>query len=498
MIQNQWGTNWGTGGYGYLSWAVVQQDVVEADVFDSAFGYPGPTNWAASSTGATASASSTVNSSYPVSSVIDGDRKGATWGNGGGWNDGTINVFPDWVQINFAAIHNIAQVVVYTLQDNFPNPSDPTDTMTFSVYGLTAFDVQIWDGSSWITEASVAGNTLVKRTVTFPSVATSAIRIVCNGGLKNYSRIVEIEAYDDGNVALATLGATVSASSTQSSAYPAGSIINGDRKGAAWSNGGGWNDATMSLFPDWIQVNFNGSQTINNVVVYTLQDAIHNPIEPTDSTTFTLYGLTAFDVQTWDGSTWVTQGSVTGNNLVKRRVVFPAVTTTAIRILCNNGLAGYSRIVEVEATLINGAVATASSSYSSAYPVSSIINGDRKGIAWGNGGGWNSATSGSFPDWVQINYNSTRAIGNVSVYTLQDNYSNPIEPTDSTTFSLFGLTAFDVQTWNGTAWVTQGSVVNNNLVKRTVSFSPVSTNAIRIICNNGLNGYSRIVEVEAY
>jgi glucose/arabinose dehydrogenase len=51
------------------------------------------------------------------------------------------------------------------------------------------------------------------------------------------------------------------------------------------------------------------------------------------------------------GSTWidVPGGNVTGNNLVWRRIVFSPVTTDAIRVAVNSALAGYSRIVEVEA-----------------------------------------------------------------------------------------------------------------------------------------------------
>jgi hypothetical protein len=56
-------------------------------------------------------------------------------------------------------------------------------------------------------------------------------------------------------------------------------------------------------------------------------------------------------VQYWNGSTWATvpNGSVTNNNRVVKRVTFPAVTTTRIRVVVNNALANYSRIVELEA-----------------------------------------------------------------------------------------------------------------------------------------------------
>ena len=42
-------------------------------------------------------------------------------------------------------------------------------------------------------------------------------------------------------------------------------------------------------------------------------------------------------------------GSVTGNNLVWRKFTFPAVTTDRVRVVVNASLAGYSRIIEIEA-----------------------------------------------------------------------------------------------------------------------------------------------------
>ena len=80
-------------------------------------------------------------------------------------------------------------------------------------------------------------------------------------------------------------------------------------------------------------------------------------------------------------------------------------------------------------------MATASSQYSSAYPVSAVNNGERKGAVWGSGGGWNDATANAYPDDVQIDFNGSKTIDRVVVYTLQDNYSSPVEPTDVQTFS---------------------------------------------------------------
>ena len=105
-----------------------------------------------------------------------------------------------------------------------------------------------------------------------------------------------------------------------------------------WGNGGGWTDATADAFPDWVQITFNGSKTIDRVVVYTLQDNYTSPVEPTDTLTFSRYGITDFTVQGWNGAAWITLATVTGNNLVKRTVTFTAFTTDRIRVNVTNAL----------------------------------------------------------------------------------------------------------------------------------------------------------------
>src|SRR5205814_8219581 len=94
------------------------------------------------------------------------------------------------------------------------------------------------------------------------------------------------------NVAAAANGATASASSTINAGYAPSGAINGDRKGLAWGNGGGWNDGTAGTYPDALQVDFAGPQTIDEVDVFTVQDAFANPIEPVLGMPFTLFGIT--------------------------------------------------------------------------------------------------------------------------------------------------------------------------------------------------------------
>ena len=107
-----------------------------------------------------------------------------------------------------------------------------------------------------------------------------------------------------------------------------------------------------------VEVTFNGSQTINEIDVFSVQDNYLAPVTPTEAMTFTLYGLTAFDVQYLDGVNWVTVtgGNVSGNNKVWRKLTFAPVTTPKIRIVINDAADHlWSRITEIEAYTVGGA-----------------------------------------------------------------------------------------------------------------------------------------------
>ncbi|MEP6568353.1 MAG: discoidin domain-containing protein [Acidobacteriota bacterium] len=106
--------------------------------------------------------------------------------------------------------------------------------------------------------------------------------------------------------------------------------------------------------PSWLQVKFTKSRMIDEITVVTIQDpGLEKAIDPTDTQTFERFGATAFDVQYWTGTDWQTVpgGSITGNNLVVRKINFPPLTTTMIRVVVN-GVAPpdkVARLVEVEA-----------------------------------------------------------------------------------------------------------------------------------------------------
>jgi len=153
------------------------------------------------------------------------------------------------------------------------------------------------------------------------------------------------------NVALAANGTTASASSTYNGySLAPGGAIDGEHKGSNYLSGGAWHSAS-NTFPQWLEIDFNGSQTVNEVDVFSCQDNYLNPSEPTQAMTFTLYGLSGYEVQYWNGSGWVTVtgGSITGSNQVWRKLSFASITTTKLRVLINASADGWSRIIELEA-----------------------------------------------------------------------------------------------------------------------------------------------------
>ncbi len=304
------------------------------------------------------------------------------------------------------------------------------------------------------------------------------------------------------NVAAAANGATATASTSYDPyGLYASNAINGSRNGA----GSYWNDQTSAVFPDWLQVTFAGTKTIDEIDLYCLQDN-GGTAEPNASMTFTQAGVTSFDVQYWTGAAWMTVpgGSVTGNNKVIRKFTFAPVMTDRIRVVVNASVDMWSRIAEVEAyqapqnvaAAAAGATASASTSYDPyGLYAANAINGSRT-IA---GSYWNDMTQGAFPDWLQINFSGSKTVGEIDLFCVQDD-GGTNQPAEEQMFTQAGVTAFEVQYWSGSQWVTVpgGGVTGNNKVWRRFTFTPVTTDKIRVVVNASVDVWSRIAEVEAY
>ncbi|MDP2872546.1 MAG: flagellar filament capping protein FliD [Bacillota bacterium] len=156
----------------------------------------------------------------------------------------------------------------------------------------------------------------------------------------------------DTNVALGSAGATITASSEVDPLAPAApSVIDGRTDSARWgSEGGGWQDATAGSYPDWLEIAFAGTRTIDRVDVYTLNSTAF----PADT-----YGIRDYSLEYWKGDAWATLGSGSGNEAGIIGHSFSPVTTDRIRltVLASNGANDHSRVLEIAAYERNSGVA---------------------------------------------------------------------------------------------------------------------------------------------
>lgn len=110
---------------------------------------------------------------YDPGNAIDGNL--ATF-----WNDDTAAAFPDTLTITAPSPVSLTGVTFGSIIDGVP----------------TDFTVQTWNGSAWVTQATVAGNTDVARRIPFTGpVSTSQVRVVVTASQTqngNYTRISEL------------------------------------------------------------------------------------------------------------------------------------------------------------------------------------------------------------------------------------------------------------------------------------------------------------------
>lgn len=133
-------------------------------------------SWPAGTTAAASSfhAPNVVNGTtrtYVPTNAIDGDLH--TF-----WNDDTQRAYPDTLTITAPSAVALKGVGFASVSDGVP----------------TAFTVQTWDGTQWVTRADITGNTALARWIPFPSpVSTTSIRVVVTADQDgSFTRVAEL------------------------------------------------------------------------------------------------------------------------------------------------------------------------------------------------------------------------------------------------------------------------------------------------------------------
>ncbi|SDO68694.1 discoidin domain-containing protein [Actinacidiphila guanduensis] len=134
---------------------------------------------------------------------------------------------------------------------------------------------------------------------------------------------------------------------------------------------------------------------------------------------------------------------------------------------------------------------SASSENLPTYPACGAFDGDRDSTHWAATTGWNDATKGAFPDWLQVTFDHPRQVGRVDLYTL-DSAKYPA--------AAYGLRDWNVELQAGGAWQTLAQVRGNTAGKVESTFPATTATALRVVTLASNEGptYSRIVELEAY
>ena len=407
--------------------------------------------------GGIATASSVYSPNHPASAVNDGVLNARNLGVGGVWVDANFD-FPDWVQVAFNGVKTINRVDVITMPDNIAIEPAPTDT--FSLYGITSYEVQYWTGSDWATVpgGSVTGNNLVWRTFTFPAVSTSRIRVLIHGASAyGLSFVDEVQAW---------------------SASPSEIPVN--------------TPPVVNLMVPTDSSSFTAPATITLTANATDSNGSVAKVEFFAGTTKLGQALSAPFTFVWTG---VSAGSYSITSVATDNLGATTTSAPVVYMVASSSSGGQDINVALQR---NGGVATASSVYSPNHPASAVNDGVLNARNLGVGGVWVDANF-DFPDWVQVAFNGVKTINRVDVITMPDNIA--IEPAPTDTFSLYGITSYEVQYWTGSDWATVpgGSVTGNNLVWRTFTFPAVSTSRIRVLIHGAsAYGLSFVDEVQAW
>ncbi|GAA2522315.1 hypothetical protein Ahu01nite_068420 [Winogradskya humida] len=108
------------------------------------------------------------------------------------------------------------------------------------------------------------------------------------------------------------------------------------------------------------------------------------------------------------------------------------------------------------------------------YEAAGAIDGDAATF-------WNDDTADQQPDTLTITTPAKVTVAGVAVTSHVDGI----------------ISEYQVQTWNGSAWVTQGKVSASTAMTRTIAFAdPVTTTKVRVVVTGVVNQSSRVAEVK--
>jgi len=212
---------------------------------------------------------------------------------------------------------------------------DRSMTLPVTATATEGFEATIQPSSVSIAAGGSAELELTVRAVD-PAVDSGTVEVDVGG------RRTTIGLESTGNIARL---ATMSASSTHAGGFSPGKTNDGDITAATdfarWNAGDGWNDNTVSAYPDTLTASWSQPQQISSVTVYTLDTADFPASQ---------WGVRDVDVEGLVAGVWKPLAQVRGNVQGVVQASFDPVTVDAVRLVIRATNSGdFSRVVEVEA-----------------------------------------------------------------------------------------------------------------------------------------------------
>lgn len=422
----------------------------------------------------------------------------------------TDNTFQPWWQVDLGSVQNLGSIKLWNRTDCCADRLSNFYVLV-SDTPFTSTDLMATLGQPGVSNYYTPGQAGVSHTVNVGRTGRY-VRVQLAG--TNFLSLAEVQVMTAVNLAPGK-PATQSTTLYTTAAAAVDGNTNGNFGAASTTH-------TENTFQPWWQVDLGNSQNLDNIRLWNRTDCCGDrlsnfyvlvsdqPFVSTNlNTTINQAGVSAYYTPGQAGVSHTINVGRTG------RYVRVQLAGTNFLSLAEVQIFGSGKINVAQA--VPGSTfprALASSTFNANYPASAVINGDRKGQAWGTpNGGWNDATENAFgSDWLQVNFAGTKTINAIEVFTLRDGFaSNPNDPTLTEIFNTAinggnGITSFNVQYLSGATWVdVPGAQVQfNNNVRRRFTFSPISTSAIRVVVRDAVvftsfaNNYSRIVEVEAW
>ena len=133
-----------------------------------------------------ATASSTLNSSFPASNAVEGKRVA----DADRWVSAR-NVFPVTLEIDLNGFHFVDELALYTGTLGYNSP-------------LTNFEFQYWSNNGWVNAIKETTNTNAEYKKSFTEVRTNKLRLNILGVAEGIVRLFEIEVYGREETTLST------------------------------------------------------------------------------------------------------------------------------------------------------------------------------------------------------------------------------------------------------------------------------------------------------